>query len=311
MTIVFKISDNLKEKLIDFYKEECVLSPPPYSVFQAKGQDGTTVTLYNSGKVMFQGISADIDAQLWKDQEKHINNKDIDITSSEEKKKKDDKKKLPLLNITSIGSDEVGTGDYFGPIVVTATYVKKDNFSFLQDLKVGDSKKITDDNIRKIAPKLIKKIPYKTYIFSNESYNKTTYNMNKVKAILHNKVLYELKKEHNNYDKIVVDQFCYPNLYYSYIKESTNKVNDITFMTKAEDQVLSVACASIISRNIFLKEIDRISNALNIKIPKGAGNKVDEVAATIVKEKGFEYLKQVVKLNFKNTEKIKELIAKN
>ena len=29
--------------------------------------------------------------------------------------------------MATIGSDEVGTGDYFGPIVVSATYVSKEN----------------------------------------------------------------------------------------------------------------------------------------------------------------------------------------
>lgn len=308
MTIVFKISDNLKEKLIDFYKDTSVINPPPYSVFQSKGADGTTVTLYNSGKVMFQGISADIDAALWKDQEKFVNNKDIDITSSEDKKKKEEKKKYKFLNISSIGSDEVGTGDYFGPIVVTACYVNKNDFNFLKDLKVGDSKKISDKSIIEIAPKLIKRIPYKTFILNNEEYNKQKdFNMNKIKAILHNKVLFELSQISDlNYEKIVVDQFCYPTKYYEYIKDAKNKVNNITFMTKAEDQVLSVACGSIISRYIFLKEIAKMSKELGIEIPKGAGEKVDDIALSILKKHDINYLSKYVKLNFKNTKKIKD-----
>ena len=305
MTIVFKISDNLKPKLIEFYKDTNVLTPPPYSVFQSKGADGTTVTLYNSGKVMFQGISADIDAALWKDQEKHINNKDIDITSSEEKRKKNEKKKL--LNISSIGSDEVGTGDYFGPIVVTATFVSKNDYNFLTNLKVGDSKQISDDKIKRIAPEIIKKIPYKSFILSNKEYNNNSFNMNKKKAVLHNKVLYDLATNNNfDYEKIVVDQFCYPKNYFEYLEDTSNKITNITFMTKAEDQVLSVACASIISRYIFLKEMEKMSKELNIEIPKGSNYNVDEVAYNIAKEKGIDFLKDYVKFNFKNTDKIKE-----
>ena len=55
---------------------------------------------------------------------------------------------------TSIGSDEVGTGDYFGPIVVTAAYVKKEDIPFLEELGVKDSKKMTDDKILEVVPKL-------------------------------------------------------------------------------------------------------------------------------------------------------------
>ncbi len=35
-TIVFKISDNLKNKVIDFYKDRALPNHPPYSVFQVK-----------------------------------------------------------------------------------------------------------------------------------------------------------------------------------------------------------------------------------------------------------------------------------
>ena len=41
------------------------------------------------------------------------------------------------------------------------------------------------------------------------------------------------------------------------IKLQENKVTNITFLTKAEDKVLSVACSSLISRYIFIKEINK------------------------------------------------------
>ena len=61
---------------------------PPYAVFQAE-EAGTIITLYESGKVMFQGISADIDANMWRDMEAHLNNGKM----PEEKKKKKEKEK--------------------------------------------------------------------------------------------------------------------------------------------------------------------------------------------------------------------------
>ena len=224
--------------------------------------------------------------------------------------KKDDKlePKKTFINTSSIGSDEVGTGDFFGPIVVTATYVSKENIDFLIDLGVRDSKKITDDKIKKIAPDIIKKIPYSTFILTNTSYNKNwseDLNMNKIKAILHNKVLCAIKNKNFDYDKIVVDQFVYPKKYYEHIKDASEKVTDITFMTKAEDQCLSVAAASIISRYIFLGEMKKLSKEMNMEIPKGAGPNVDEIGIKIAKEYGFNKLKDIAKLNFKNKDKIK------
>ncbi len=308
MTIVFKVSDNIKPLMIDFYQDRSVLNPPPYSILQVKDFDCVT-TLYESGKVMFQGIGADIEASYWIEQERIKNNRLID-TNGKEKSKKDDKlePKKTFINTSSIGSDEVGTGDFFGPIVVTATYVSKENIDFLIDLGVRDSKKITDDKIKKIAPDIIKKIPYSTFILTNTSYNKNwseDLNMNKIKAILHNKVLCTIKNKNFDYDKIVVDQFVYPKKYYEHIKDASEKVTDITFMTKAEDQCLSVAAASIISRYIFLGEMKKLSEEMNMEIPKGAGPNVDEVGIKIAKEYGFNKLKDIAKLNFKNKDKIK------
>ena len=311
-TIVFKISDNLKEEMIDFYSDRTLEKKPPYSVFQVKDFD-CVITLYESGKVMFQGIGADIEASYWTEQERIKNSRDVlsEINKDKEKKDKKDEelKDDRFKNISTIGSDEVGTGDYFGPIVVTASYVDINKKAYLYELGVRDSKKINDEKILSIAPSLIKEIPHVTFILDPENYNKNGItNMNTVKAILHNKVLVNLtKKDNYPYNKIVMDQFVYPKKYFEHIAKAPEKVTNITFTTHAEDKCLSVAVASIISRYIFLKEMDKLSSSLNMQIPKGAGTSVDEVGVKIVKQYGFDKLKTIAKLNFKNTDKIKEL----
>lgn len=311
-TIVFKISDNLKDKVIEFYKDRALEKHPPYSIFQVKDYD-CVITLYESGKLMFQGIGADIEASYWMEEERILNKRDLQSELKSEQEKKDKKAEElnddRFKNISTIGSDEVGTGDYFGPIIVTASFVDIKKKSFLYELGVRDSKKITDEKIMSIAPTLIKEFPHVTYILTPSDYNRLGItNMNKVKAILHNKVLYALKEKNYNYDKIVVDQFCYPVKYYEHIKATPNKVTNITFTTHAEDKCLSVAVSSIISRYIFIKEMEKLTKEMNMNIPKGAGTNVDEVGVKIVKQYGINKLNELAKLNFKNTEKIKEFL---
>ena len=304
-TITLKVSDKTKEQMIEFFEDLKREKTPPYAIFQAQDGD-TVVTLYESGKAVFQGHDADLSSDFWIATEK-INSGEAKTTDTRDKKEKEKNNKILPLRINSIGSDEVGTGDYFGPIVVTASYVSKENIDFLLELKVKDSKKLTDEQILKIVPQIIKKIPYQTFILKNEEYNNhknNNINMNQMKAILHNKVLYELKQKNLKYDYIVVDQFEPPKSYYNHISKSTRRVQDIFFLTKAEDQCLSVACSSLISRYIFLKEMDKLSNELGITLPKGANPQVDAVGKKIVAKYGQEKLKQVAKLNFKNTEKI-------
>ena len=311
MTTTLKVSENTKEKMIEYFEDKKRPKTPDYAIFQADEAD-TVVTLYNSGKVVFQGRSADIDANMWKEMERHLNpTKKVEMTNSEDKKKKEKVKEFvdpKIYYANTIGSDEVGTGDYFGPIVVTATYVTKDDIPFLEELGVKDSKKLTDDKILEIVPKIIKKIPYECIILSNKEYNENynaDMNMNKVKAVLHNKVLSKMVNKYQA-DYVVVDQFANPYVYYNYLK-GTNYVRNITFITKAEDKCLSVACASLISRFVFLKEFDKLGEKLGVFLIKGASDKVDELGLRIVNKFGFDKLTDIAKLNFKNTEKIKQL----
>ena len=132
MTVVFKVSDNIKPMMLEFYKDRMEEKKPPYSVFQVKDYD-CVITLYESGKVMFQGIGADIEASYWIEEERIKNGRIIHLDGTEKKVKEDNK---VFFYESTIGSDEVGTGDFFGPIVVTATYVSKENISFLNDLGV-------------------------------------------------------------------------------------------------------------------------------------------------------------------------------
>ncbi len=309
-TFSFKISDELKNEMINYFQFKKRDKTPPYAIFQADEED-TVVTLYESNKVVFQGISADIDANMWKEREKILTGKYPLEKEKNEKKKEVINDKIDYYFVNSIGSDEVGTGDYFGPIIVTASYVNKNDINFLENLGVRDSKKLTDEKILKIAPEIMKKIPHVTINLTNEKYNEiysSNINMNAIKAVLHNKALYSLiNKKVFDYEMIVVDQFVNEKKYYEYLSKTKFIVKNIHFTTKAEDKCLSVACSSIISRYIFLNEIKNIEKELNLIVPLGAGSDVDLVAKKIADNKGYEKLKYYTKLNFKNTQKIKDI----
>ena len=297
MNVVIKVNDEIKEKMIEYYKDKRRDKVIPYVVFQAEEED-TVITMYESGKVMFQGTSADVDAAMW----------GVALENTKEKQEENKKASEKYYYCNSVGSDEVGTGDYFGPIVVTATYVRKEDIPFLEELGVGDSKKIDDEKIKKIAPQIAKRIKYRSTILTNKEYNekytKDT-NMNKIKAILHNNVLYKLMQEEKpEIDYIVVDEFAREARYYEYLSGTNVVQRNITFMTKAEDKNLAVACGSIISRYLFLKEFDKICDEVHLPLPKGAGKDVDTIGEEVVEKYGKEKLQDIAKVNFKNTDRI-------
>ena len=190
MNVVIRVNDEIKEKMIEYYKDKRRDKVIPYVVFQAQEED-TVITMYESGKVMFQGTSADVDAAMW----------GVQLENTKEKKEERKKENKKYYDCTSVGSDEVGTGDYFGPIVVTATYGKKEDIPKLEKLGVGDSKKIDDEKIKKIALELVKIVKYRSVILDNKEYNEKytkELNMNKIKAIMHNKVLTKMKEKYKD-----------------------------------------------------------------------------------------------------------------
>lgn len=292
MNVVIKVDEETKQKMIDYYKDKIRDKKIPYAIFQAVEED-TVITLYESGKAMFQGISADVDASMW--------------AMLQEKGKEDLKNEEDLYNITSIGSDEVGTGDYFGPVVVCAAYVNIEDIKFLEELKVKDSKQITDDYIRKIAPTIDKRIDYELLALSNKEYNekyKTIKNINKIKAIMHNKVLYTLHQRHIDCNKIIIDEFAKENSYFNYLKEVNNVERNLIFTPKAENKNMAVATAAILARFTFLEIMDKLSDKYHEPLLKGASSEVDKQAERLIEKYGKEVLDDIAKLHFINTERI-------
>lgn len=287
-SISILIDQKTKTKVINFYKDKRRSKTPPYAIFQADDND-TVITLYESNKLLFQGPNANLEASVWG----KIKNDDL-ITHE-----------VDYYKASAIGSDEVGTGDYFGPIVVTACYVNKNNIKKLERLGIKDSKTISDDFIKKTVPKITEFIPYASKILSNPDYNKfhnKNFNMNKIKAILHYNAINELLNKKYSYDYIIIDQFASKKNFQKYI--NNYNIDHFTFLTKAESKNLAVATSSMISRYIFLKEIDKLSSSVNINLPLGSGPIVDKIGQEIVNNFGPKKLTELAKLNFKNTQKI-------
>lgn len=179
-----------------------------------------------------------------------------------------------------IGSDEVGVGDFFGPLIVCATYVKNKDIELLKELHVDDSKRISDNEIVKIASILEEKINYYTVSISAIKLSNLVNNGNnphKVLSLAHNLAHKGLIEKYNLTDKIeiYVDAFTSFQKYKAFLKDDIIKAN-ITFHTKGETFYPSVAAASIIARDIFLKEWNIMEKELQTKIPKGAGPSVDQ-----------------------------------
>lgn len=295
--------------MADHYAGNKMDKTPPGAVFSAKA-NGCTITAYNSGKVLFQGGNAEAEASKWGAQAQPQTK-----SSKSPTKKPQTTGYQPPENISSlsiIGSDEVGTGDFFGPITVVAAYVKKEQIPLLQELGVRDSKHLKDPQISAIAKNLIKTIPYSLLVLHNEKYNELQQkgmSQGKMKALLHNQAINHLLRKiaPEKPDGLLIDQFVDPLIYFKHLQGKKVEKENIYFSTKAEGVHLAVAAASIIARHSFVKEFERLSEKAGAVIPKGAGSQVDIAAAKIIQKRGSEFLSTITKKHFANTEKAMKL----
>lgn len=305
--IVLQLSADIQQKIKEYYHASLIERHAPGVIFAAKLAD-TAITAYKSGKVMFQGAGAEREATRWSNTATLIKPKN---TSS-----KGDKLPANFARLSVIGSDETGTGDYFGPVTVAAVYVPAEKIALVQELGVKDSKQLTDDYMRKIAPDLMKVCTHSILTMRNDKYNEIQargYSQGKIKALLHNQalkhVLKKMEPEKPNY--ILIDQFAERSIYYNHIKNENEIIRDhVLFSTKAENLHVAVATASILARYAFLKEMDRLAEMVGYPLQKGASSKVDAMAAKIWLKHGEETLKSMTKWHFANTEKARKILQK-
>lgn len=279
------------QAFLEHYQTSLAPSKNPYIRYFLKLPQAT-VSIYTSGKILLQGEGAEKYASFFGYQA-------VEQTSGQN---------LPL-----IGTDEVGNGSYFGGLAVVASFVTPDQHAFLRKLGVGDSKTLTDQKIRQIAPILKEKIQHQALLLSPSKYNEVIgdrYNAVSVKVALHNQAIYLLLQKGVQPEKIVIDAFTSAKNYDKYLAQETNRFsnpisNPISLEEKAEGKYLAVAVSSVIARDLFLENLENLGRELSYQLPSGAGTASDKVASQILQAYGMQGLNFCAKLHFKNTEKAK------
>ncbi len=294
-SLVLNLTSRQKQEISSHYAAYRTTSKNPYIEAFFK-LDGASLSIYQTGKAVFQGEKAAFYAQNWGYQEE-----EQDLGKGGQ-------------DCALIGTDEVGNGSYFGGIAVVASYVTPDDHAFLKSLGVDDSKKMTDQKIRQIAPLLKENIPHQALLLSPKKYNEVMeqgYNAVSVKVALHNQAIFLLLQRGVPAEKIVIDAFTSSQNYKKYVAKETNQFpNPVTLEEKAEGKYLAVAVSSIIARAMFLENLETLGQKLGLTLPSGAGSKSDQVASTILAKYGMTGLNETAKLHFANTKKAQKLLQR-
>lgn len=298
-----KATTNQMNEMLEYYQGYLTYNSSNYIIARAK-LSNATITFYRTNVVLFQGLNEVKEYNYWakkynleEDLESHQFSTDVSMLSA-------------------IGSDEVGTGDYFGPVVVCATYVDSSMIEKLRNLGVKDSKLLTDSQMIPMAITISKLIPYSIVYLDPSKFNLLTNkkdNLNFIKAYLHNKVINSILKKIPDvkYDAILIDEFTPREKYFEYLKSEQNVIKNVTLIKQGEKAHLAVAAASILARVTFLRELGKFSKTYDMEILKGAGPEVDRNAIAFVKAFGWNELAKVAKLKYANTERIRKYFINN
>ena len=291
-SITLTPSEKEIQAFLEHYQTSLAPSKNPYIRYFLRLPQAT-VSIYTSGKILLQGEGAEKYARFFGYQV-------VEENSGQN---------LPL-----IGTDEVGNGSYFGGLAVVASFVTPDQHDFLRKLGVGDSKTLTDQKIRQIAPILKEKIQHQALLLSPSKYNEVIgdrYNAVSVKVALHNQAIYLLLQKGIQPEKIVIDAFTSAKNYDKYLAQEANRFsNPISLEEKAEGKYLAVAVSSIIARDLFLENLENLGRELGYQLPSGAGTASDKVASQSLQAYGMQGLNFCAKLHFKNTEKAKKRLER-
>lgn len=259
----------------------------PHSLFSARGPD-LVATLYKSGKLVLQGADPEGFAARFLEGDPGLAGRPAEARAA------------PTA-VTTVGTDESGKGDYFGPLVVAGVRLTPELAEALAGGEVRDCKLLGDASVLRIGAALRLRVPFAIRRLDPPDYNTAharLKNLNPLLAGLHAEVIGELAEPGV---RVVVDQFADPRLVAGALGELDV---DLVQKTRAESSELSVAAASILARAEFLAALKDLSAEWGVELAKGAGAPTDTAGRRFIAAHGAARLGEVAKLHFRNTLKI-------
>jgi len=266
----------------------------PHARFSCK-VDGVVMTLYQSGKLVLQGQGVDGFCCRFLGE----------FAGATRPAERSTASALPLIRST-VGSDEAGKGDYFGPLVVGAIYCRVEDQERLAKMGVADSKSLSDRRCRVLAGELQADFDHRIKTLMPEHYNQIyseVGNLNHLLADLHASAVAELAAAHPEAEEILIDKFGPQSLLSSRLEDTTRAGPELVQIVRAERNP-AVAAASILARAAFLEGLEECSRTCGSDLAKGAGTPVDRSAQRVHQIGGMDLLAKVAKLHFKNSSKI-------
>lgn len=264
----------------------------PYTSLALKSR-GLTVNLYTSGKLVVQGKEAE-EFVLYTLEPLVLQAAGLGYEEVLD----------PKMFSPHMGSDESGKGDIFGPLVTVAVFVDGTSARRLADLGIRDSKTIADSRIRELAAearKLLGRTNCAVVLLRPPTYNRLYAkipNVNRLLAWCHARAIETLAEQRPDCTRAVVDQFARTEATIARALMERGRKLTVEQMHKAERDI-AVAAASVLARDLFVRETAKLAETYGTELPKGAGPAVPKTLCDLISRRGPAVLPQVAKCHFK------------
>ncbi len=264
----------------------------PYTKFAYKAPD-FNIALYTSGKLMLQGKGAE-DFILFT----------LEPLVLKEARLGYEEELDPKMFAPHMGTDESGKGDIFGPLVTCAVAIDESTGKRLFDLGIRDSKTISDGRIKVLATearKILGKENCAMVLLRPQTYNRLygkIPNVNRLLAWCHARAIETMAEQKPSCPRVVIDQFARTEATINRALMPRGKKLIVEQMHKAERDI-AVAAASVLARDLFIREMEKMKADAGMELPKGAGPAVPKTLIELIRAKGPAYLPLVAKCHFK------------
>lgn len=260
-----------------------------YVLFRLRSPENSLALMYRSGKLVLQGRE--------------------EFTSVISNIQEFQGDTVTLDYKPHFGVDEVGKGDYFGPLIVVGCFVTEEFFKRIKVLGFADSKRFTDKKIFNLYS-AVKDYPFyyrsivnpRRYNEMVDKYKNVSILLAKQHALVIEEGLKDLKSKNIQCNYVVIDQFSSSKSRVVNELGEYGRECDLIQRHRGEEDI-AVASASIIARGIFIQEWEKMCSKYKLNFPKGASD-VISTGREFVSMYGQEKLRDVAKVGFKTTQKI-------
>ncbi|MCX6085575.1 MAG: DUF3378 domain-containing protein [Caldiserica bacterium] len=241
--------------------------------------EGSVVTAYLSGKVLFQGHGGETPVQLAEE-----------ILAGADRA--NEGPEFPI-----VGGDESGKGDLFGPLVVAACAARsKSERREIVEAGARDCKLMTDAEVHTVAARLHGIGLSAVRILMPDEYNARYAGVHNVNVLLnevYGELLLELAKQTKAHT-VILDKYGGRAMALWKTPQSFRFIVE----THAE-RYPEVAAASVLARAAFLEGLEQTGRNGRVgRLPKGASLEAQSFMRRLASEKGKEVLRLVAKVNF-------------